>query len=292
MHSNIVLALLATTFLFASSSGSVLGRFRRQAIPASEESNSTSVEALPQDQQMPQNVTNNSTMDNSTMNSDSDSRDVIKGDKIVLQQPTILMMNQPLIMVDGADDSDNSTSSSSTMPMDNDDNDDDDTEEGEDHHMHQHGEDHDNSEWDEPSDMSVSPSVESENQTESAVVNRYRREADDIIIFPGANSTIDDQSNCDNSTMNGTDIEDNDEAEHSADPMTPVAEDSDADEMDEAHHSTTENSHNENDAEEEENEHDENDQHENEDHEEGSSTTIWSSSSKFSSSTATSTTSW
>jgi len=299
MHSNIALVILATTFLFAFSNGSVLGRFRRQAMPVSEESNSTGTDALPQDDQMMQNVSNNSTMDNSTLttNSDSDSGDIVKGDKIVLEQPTIVMMHQPVIMVDGGVDLGNlSNTTVSMMPMhnhgDNDDNDDDDDNaegEDEDHEMHPNGEHHDNDDWEESSNMTATPSVQADNHTDSDVVYRYRRQAG-IIIFPGANSTmdvfpvanatIDDQSNWDNSTMNGTHIEDNDEAEHSVDPETPV-EDSDANEMDENDHDHHHSLDNEN-----ENEHHDGDQEEDE-----STTAIWSSTSEFSS-TATSTSNW
>jgi len=300
MRSNIALVILATTFLFAFSNGSVLGRFRRQAMPVSEESNSTGTDALPQDDQMLQNAPNNSTMDNSTMttNSDSDSGDIIKGDKIVLEQPTIVMMHQPVVLVDGGVDLGNlSNTTVSMMPMHNQGDDDDDDNEGEDedHEMHSNGEHQDNDDWEQSSNMTATPSVQADNQTDSGVVYRYRRQAN-VIIFPGsnsiidvfpganstmdvfpvANSTIDDQSNWDNSTMNGTDIEDNDEAEHSVDPETPV-EDSDANEMDENDHSLDNQS---------ENEHHDEDQEENE-----STTAIWSSTSEFSS-TATSTRNW
>jgi len=279
---SIIVALLAT-FLFVFSESSVIGRFKRE-MPDMESHwpeqfhNGSVIEVV---SASPNDTTNDT-------NSIPDvtpaiSSDTVYGDKVVLQQPTIIFMKQPLIFVDGDVQLDNlnATQISHLNNSDQDDEHDD----GEDNDIGEHDTDEDQNEEEEqhsenPSDVAVTKPVSSDNQTDSDVIQRHRREAeivDEDHMFAANCSFVDDEDVvCSNATLvNGTDNWQNN-VDHLSVDHEPM-EDSD----DVAEHQNEQ-------MENEDEEHSQNGHMENEDEEQSSTEADWSSTSQFSSTTTTS----
>jgi len=279
---SIIVALLAT-FLFVFSESSVIGRFKRE-MPDMEShwpeqfNNGSVIEIVSASPNDTSNDTNSIPDVTPAISSDT-----VYGDKVVLQQPTIIFMKQPLIFVDGDVQLDNMNATEITH-LDNSDHDDDD---GEDNDIGEHDTEEDHNDDEEephsenPSDVAVTTPVSSDNQTDSDVIQRHRREAETVDkdqMFAANCSFADDEDIvCSNATlMNGTDNWQHNNVDQQSVDHEPM-EDSD----DVAEHQNEQ-------MENEDEEHSQSGHMENEDEEQSSTEADWSSTSQFSSTTTTS----